>query len=109
MKQRKKEYDAQRAEHCQMLLWQIKDAVGCEGCGTRQDLEFHHRDPAQKAFNPTHRLLGSLKTLGREIEKCDILCRRCHLQAHGAQERLIELSLLRLQLHAPHYLLPEYR
>lgn len=47
-------------------------------------LEFHHRDPSQKEIK-----LGSGRTknwekMKQELDKCDLLCCRCHREIHDA-------------------------
>lgn len=54
----------------------------CKYCGESdiRCLEFHHRNPKKKKFKiseATGRGL-SLKTIVKEIKKCDILCANCH-------------------------------
>lgn len=54
----------------------FKLAKGCLLCGSRDDLEFHHRLPAKKkTLVPAARTWASMKA---EIVKCDVLCVDCH-------------------------------
>jgi len=56
----------------------------CSRCGAvGPDLQFHHRDPAEKRDNPGT-LVGntSLDRYLEELAKCDVLCRACHLDTH---------------------------
>ncbi len=59
----------------------IKLQRGCYHCGYNENagaLDFHHRDPDKKS-NLVPQLIDSKpRTLWREIEKCDVLCARCH-------------------------------
>lgn len=67
----------------------IKIFVGCEHCGkhpeTDKDLinfDFHHVDPKTKV-EKVSRLVSSgaaLNKLVTELEKCDVLCRPCHME-----------------------------
>ena len=41
-------------------------------------LTFHHIDPDSKAFNISHNLHRSWKSLVVELDKCILLCRNCH-------------------------------
>jgi 5-methylcytosine-specific restriction endonuclease McrA len=52
----------------------------CFRCGTDEDLQFDHRDPATKSFVLSGKALDKawVKIL-EEFEKCDLLCRPCHL------------------------------
>lgn len=52
----------------------------CERCGSDDDLEWHHRDRADKLFGigsgRTHAV--SRSAMVRELAKCDLLCHPCH-------------------------------
>lgn len=60
----------------------------CVICGfdDPRALEFHHRDPEDKAFE-----IGQAASLGihdfeiirREIQKCDVVCANCHRIIHA--------------------------
>lgn len=67
----------------------IKKAGGkCIYCGySRYEgaLDFHHRDPKEKAFALSVQNFGTRKDLlDKEIEKCDLLCSNCHRELHHA-------------------------
>lgn len=48
----------------------------CLQCGTNNNLELHHRDPNEKV---SHVIWSwSKERQLKEIEKCDILCHKCH-------------------------------
>lgn len=60
-------------------------------------LEFHHVDPAFKEFSLSKMSQGkSLKlreALLRELNKCVLLCCRCHREVHdGLHPKLLELE-----------------
>lgn len=59
-----------------------KEVAGdqCEWCGGVHQLEFHHRDPSTKEFNVAQ-YFGriSWERIQVELEKCDVLCRECHI------------------------------
>lgn len=59
-----------------------QDKLGgkCLRCADVKALEFDHIDPQKKTKNIPELLLGSLKRLDEELEKCQLLCRACHLQ-----------------------------
>ncbi len=63
------------------MLNALKEHLVCEVCGHDENLIFHHRDPETKSFN-----IGCCDrgwdTMVAEIEKCDVLCRYCHADAH---------------------------
>lgn len=64
----------------------------CSRCGHRgskdNPLQWHHRDPRSKLFsvgrgfftNPRERVLI-------EVEKCDLLCRKCHWKVHAEMRK----------------------
>lgn len=56
----------------------------CGGCGSPDvdEFDFHHIDPATKAFNiGTHLHLG-WDRLVAEIDKCELRCKACHRDEH---------------------------
>lgn len=63
----------------------------CESCGYdehREGLEFHHVDPTTKLFNISSYKTSSIERLKREIEKCKLLCSRCHSEIHAGVRKL---------------------
>lgn len=52
----------------------------CVSCGSRDldNLQFDHKDPSTVSFRISERWLTSLKTLEKELAKCQLLCRFCH-------------------------------
>ena len=55
------------------------DASGsrCAECGSPSDLQFHHRNPAEKL---SHRIWSwSQPRIREELSKCVLLCAACHL------------------------------
>jgi len=67
---------------------EVVSALMCEWCGAPAkkmnrtwNLRFHHRDPSEKSFS-----IGlvdhSWETILREMEKCDVVCAKCHYAAH---------------------------
>jgi hypothetical protein len=71
------------------LLEDVGDllAAGCIVCGETDPacLDFHHRDPAQKAYGVRQAVHhGWSRTRVRaEAAKCDILCANCHRKHHA--------------------------
>jgi hypothetical protein len=59
----------------------------CEACGydtCAAALEFHHRDPKEKDFDLSRRKLKRFDdTVRAELDKCLLLCCRCHREAHA--------------------------
>ena len=67
-------------------IWEYKKQRGCSRCPEKDPrcLDFHHRDPETKSFNIAGGMSNklSLETLMKEIEKCDLLCRNCHVKTY---------------------------
>lgn len=64
------------------MLAQFRRLGRCADCGRsglEVALEFDHRDPTGKQFSLGHLNSASFKKLIDEIEKCDLVCRPCHL------------------------------
>jgi len=60
----------------------------CHECGYDKikylsAFDFHHRDPNEKEFGIAYkgRCIG-FKKLKKEVDKCDVLCTRCHQELH---------------------------
>jgi hypothetical protein len=43
---------------------------------------FHHREPSIKDFGISRCITKSFERLKKEVEKCDLLCVRCHAELH---------------------------
>ena len=57
----------------------------CEKCGYCKNyaaLDFHHTNPEEKDLNWKTSRHWSWKRLKIEIEKCQLLCKNCHAEAH---------------------------
>ena len=58
----------------------------CVICGydkCQRALDFHHLDPKQKEFGLSSKgLTRSWKKIQREIDKCILLCAKCHMEVH---------------------------
>ncbi len=66
----------------------VTEAGGCcQLCGYDRfpgALQFHHRDPALKAFGlATHGVARSLSRARAEVRKCVLLCANCHAEVEG--------------------------
>jgi hypothetical protein len=71
------------------LDWLIERRGGqCEVCGygfigiNGHHFDWHHRDPATKAFEIATGMTRSLDQLEIEVDKCDLLCKLCHADRH---------------------------
>lgn len=66
-------------------LRDLKAGLACKRCGFNDPraLDFHHRDPADKAFQiSTKAWQVSEERLMAEVAKCDVLCANCHRIEH---------------------------
>jgi hypothetical protein len=58
----------------------------CQKCGYDKylgALEFHHLDPNEKDFNPSHyRKYTFDERVKNELDKCILLCSNCHRETH---------------------------
>jgi len=52
----------------------------CIVCGTNERLEFDHIFPEDKSFDISARLDYSMSNLLRELQKCQLLCRRHNIE-----------------------------
>jgi hypothetical protein len=59
-------------------LREIREERGCLDCGGHNRLEFDHREPSKKLFTIGWFVSLSMERLLAEIEKCDVVCRKCH-------------------------------
>lgn len=57
----------------------------CVDCGSKEQLELDHRDPAQKE----HHAIWSWSQKRRDVEtaKCDVRCATCHRERHAKERR----------------------
>lgn len=57
----------------------------CERCGYSkripQAYDFHHIDPSNKEFTISQSF-HNIERLKKEVDKCSLLCRTCHAEAH---------------------------
>jgi len=68
------------------LKEEAKEKLGgkCVWCGTNENLEFDHIDPAQKQFTISA-FPCSLELWWKEVEKCRLLCKTCHKKHSDAE------------------------
>ena len=60
-------------------------SCGCRKCGDKRFyvLDFHHRNPEEKANVIAHMIKSSsADNLIAELAKCDVLCANCHREFH---------------------------
>lgn len=58
----------------------------CVKCGTTERLEFDHIDKTTKKYKITSGLCYSLDRLFEEVDKCQLLCKPCHIQKSIEQD-----------------------
>ena len=86
---RKRQESVERfRKNLKLKLLEAKGGMKCQRCGYDKPIpdvyEFHHRDPSEKdpswgkMITNNHRI----ETMLLEIEKCDLLCARCHREVH---------------------------
>ena len=81
MKEYMKTYSAKRRQDALDLLG------GQCNCGSVVDLEIHHVNPALKSFTISQGWHHSWEKILRELEKCEILCKACHIDHHRASNQ----------------------
>ena len=70
------------------LAMNTKMFYGCELCGFKNDeakLGYYHNDDDQKSKWVSRLYTSPTETMGKEIKKCRVLCRRCHKKLHVNQ------------------------
>jgi len=73
-----KEYSKKYNDKQRLLSLSYKGGK-CLRCESTEFLEFHHRDPDDKEFTIGSRIF---ETSLDELDKCDLLCKDCHMKAH---------------------------
>ncbi len=66
------------------FLMNIRNAGNCVKCGYKEHpeiLEFHHRNPKEKEINIC--CVRDLKSIKKEVKKCDLICPNCHRWFHS--------------------------
>lgn len=67
----------------------------CMDCGYDkciQALDFHHRDPELKKFGISSNYAYKWDRLKKELNKCDLVCCRCHIERHYPLGKIISNS-----------------
>lgn len=80
---RKKDYEICRARRA---AW-IAENGPCQGCGSDQDLEVDHIDPATKAVEAWKIWQHTEAKRVAELAKCQVLCNPCHILKSTAESR----------------------
>lgn len=81
-----KEYQRIRKQIYWSYVANYKLLKGCKKCGFNaipNRLHLHHKDPSTKLFSITFGYRYKEEAYLAEIEKCDVLCVKCHAQVHS--------------------------
>lgn len=59
----------------------------CVACDATTGLQFHHRDPSQKAFKVSQAIASnwSRERILTEAAKCELRCHRHHIEVHATE------------------------
>lgn len=72
-------YMANRRKFRRAKLFEMSGNI-CARCQTIENLEFNHKDRTTKLFNLSGKALDtSWNIIIKEWEKCELLCKTCHL------------------------------
>jgi hypothetical protein len=64
-------------------LWVERLGGRCVVCGSDANLQFHHRDPAEKAYDVSSLFdSGAWVLIRAEVVKCELRCKGCHVEHH---------------------------
>ena len=77
-----------RSKRNARFLIKYKKYCGCKFCGEKKVdlLTFHHIDKRnKKAPNKLRR--HHISRIKEEVRKCVVLCRKCHVELHRAEQR----------------------
>ena len=90
--EKKKQKQQKQKERLQCILLEVRDIKsesGCLDCGENDPivLEFDHRNPDEKECNVSDMVKRgrSIKSIKKEIEKCDVVCANCHRKRTAKQ------------------------
>lgn len=72
----------------------IKANGPCQVCGSDQDLEVDHIDPATKSMHPARIWSRRQEIRDEELAKCQVLCESCHMA-----KTKVDLSKLNRRTH----------
>ena len=83
----------ERLTEYELRKWwaELKRGKRCIKCGEEHPacIEWHHRDPEQKAITPSKALnMGwTKKQILEELRKCDPICANCHRKLNYSQRQ----------------------
>lgn len=85
-KDNKLTYNALARVKAKVFVKNYLSTHSCELCGENRIwvLDFHHKDRKDKENNINDMIKNrnSIKTIQKEIDKCDVLCSNCHRELH---------------------------
>lgn len=84
-KQYHREYNRKRREQNLERAFAMMGEKKCAHCGSRDNLEFDHIDPATKRFAIGNQASSSWRRLAIEVKKCQLLCYECHKTKSAAE------------------------
>jgi len=77
----------------EIRIWykNFKKESCCLVCGKRKKLQFHHVDPKTKKDTVSNLVHKSASTseIAQEINKCVILCSKCHRKVHDGKMAIL--------------------
>lgn len=82
---RQSQLDSHRRLQQRRRSWYLSFMSGkvCQRCGMDKRLHWHHRDPSSKIMEVSRMSFNfPPESVLAEIEKCDLLCVKCHWAAH---------------------------
>ncbi len=83
-RQRKSKIDSKMAKY-ELCKYKGGECHTCKKKVTQFNtctFDFHHRDPAEKEYEPSTLLFMSKVKVYAELDKCDLLCSNCHRMVH---------------------------
>ena len=83
----RRQFDKERWEARRAHLVEMRGGQ-CTDCGSREKLEFDHRDPGQKLFAVSSGPFRPMAKIIAEAMKCDLRCHECHRQRTASQQSL---------------------
>ena len=76
-----KKYRANLRHYQRRALCEERSGNACAKCGTTKGpFQFDHKDPKEKEFTIAGKLRIKLDKLLKEVDKCQLLCPKCHLE-----------------------------
>lgn len=95
-------YMRERRANRRRKLIEIKGSR-CLECGGVESLEFNHRDRDEKSFNLSGKWLDTKwEVILKELDKCDLLCKKCHLTYTRKQYEEKEITVWNSRKDVPY-------